>query len=324
MMNKSIINIKEVEVVECPICMDEIEEKNKVTTECGHCFHTSCLMKNVAHNGFGCPYCRTVMAEEPADNNSDEEYDEFSLDEEEGPDYSDNVLRGARWLFQRAEGEDLDDEEDSVLGEEEVEVEDEEEVVRPSVDYIVGKLVQRGVTMEDFVKTILLMDHDEFENEASFERVDSELYGKFRAIITSFRPSTSAAASASASASASAVVEEIPAAVCHYETTHYKSSRLRKSDSDLEDMCKKTQLDKHFYDCEKLSELVLKEEKEEQVIKMPFSFQMKGSCCHRRAEATATQLEVDFPSLSYAGLMKWHEQDRKDHFLESRSDEAIF
>ena len=157
MMNKSINNIKEVEVevevVECPICMDEIEEKNKVTTECGHCFHTSCLMKNVAHNGFGCPYCRTVMAEEPADNNSDEEYDEFSLDEEEGPDYSDNVLRGARWLFQRAEGEDLDDEEDSVLGEEEVE--DEGEVVRPSVDYIVGKLGCRKLLLV-FLKELIL------------------------------------------------------------------------------------------------------------------------------------------------------------------------
>ena len=71
-------------VVECPICMDQIEgEKNKVTTECGHCFHTSCLMKNVVHNGFGCPYCRDAMADEPADNNSDEEYDEFSVDEED-------------------------------------------------------------------------------------------------------------------------------------------------------------------------------------------------------------------------------------------------
>ena len=41
---------KEIEIVECPICMDQIEgDRNKVVTECGHCFHTSCLMKNVAH-----------------------------------------------------------------------------------------------------------------------------------------------------------------------------------------------------------------------------------------------------------------------------------
>jgi len=76
-MNQTIINVEvEVEVIECPICMDVIEgEKNKITTDCGHCFHANCLMTNVAHNGFGCPYCRTAMAAEPADNNSDEDED---------------------------------------------------------------------------------------------------------------------------------------------------------------------------------------------------------------------------------------------------------
>ena len=50
---------------ECPICMDAIDpNKNRVTTECGHTFHCSCLMTNVSHNGFACPYCRTAMAEE--------------------------------------------------------------------------------------------------------------------------------------------------------------------------------------------------------------------------------------------------------------------
>jgi hypothetical protein len=231
-MNQTVIDI------ECPICMDQIEgERNKITTDCGHCFHASCLMKNVAHNGFGCPYCRTAMAEEPE---SDEEYDEFSIDEEEeGPDYNDNVLRGARWLFQRAEGEDLDEEEDSVLDEEEQLV--EEQVVRPSVDYIVERLIQRGVTMADLVKSVLLVDHEEFENEESFERGDSELFGKFRIIISNFQPVAAAAA----------VVAQIPnPAMCfetcqhvpdydgensdgpqfihNYETCHYQSSRLRR------------------------------------------------------------------------------------------------
>ncbi len=32
----------------------------------------------------------------------------------------------------------------------------------------------------------------------------------------------------------------------------------------------------------------------------------------RWAEATVMQLEVDLPSLLYVGLIKWHEQDRKD------------
>ena len=66
--------------IECPICFECVEPtKNCVTTECGHCFHTNCLMKNVAHNGFGCPYCRTAMAEEPeeSEDGDDDESDEL-------------------------------------------------------------------------------------------------------------------------------------------------------------------------------------------------------------------------------------------------------
>jgi len=282
MMNQT-INTKEenVEVIECPICMDEIKEKNKVTTECGHCFHTSCLMKNISHNGFGCPYCRTTMAEEPADN-SDEEYDEFSIDEEEeeGPDYNDNVLRGARWLFQRAEGEEVDEEEDSVLDEEEVEV-----VQRPSVDYIVEKLVQRGVTMAELVKSILLFDHEEFQDEESFELGDSELFGKLRIIISNYQPPVIVAPPP---------LEETPSPVLHYETNHYQSSRLRQVDAVSEDelyiddvdaqLCNSFYVSEREKRYEKMSELVqVEEKKEERVIKMPFNFQMKGSC--RRHES---------------------------------------
>ena len=250
------------EIIECPICMDEISgEKNKITTECGHCFHASCLMKNVSHNGFGCPYCRTAMAEVPADDNSDNEYDDFSIDGD-GNNFSDNVLRGARWLFQRAEGEEVDDDEESVLDDEE---ESGEEDTRPSVEYIVGKLVQRGVTMEDLVKSLLLMDHDEFQADESFERVDSEVYGSFRAIITSFRRSANAnanAASANANANAASAnasanadsdssnacfqtcqyvpnfdgeISDGPQFIHDYETcVTYKSSRLRRNKAERE------------------------------------------------------------------------------------------
>ena len=183
-------NVVENEIIECPICMDQIEgNRNKVVTECGHCFHTSCLMKNVAHNGFGCPYCRDAMAEEPEDNNSDDDYDEFSMDEEdEEPDYTDNVLRGARWLFQRAEGEELDDDEDTDSESDEEEEERADVETRPPVDYIVEKLVERGVTMADLVKTILINNHDEYQFHDEFVRSDNRLFGKFRIIISNYRP----------------------------------------------------------------------------------------------------------------------------------------
>lgn len=274
----------EISIIECPICFDQIEgEKNKVTTECGHCFHTSCLMKNVAHNGFGCPYCRNVMAEEPADNNSDEEYDDYSVDEEEEePDYTDNVLRGSRWLFQRAEGEELDDEEDTDSEsdeEERVEVEP-----RASVDYIVEKLEQRGVTMADMVKAILIRDHEEYQFHDEFERVDDELFGKFRVIISNFQPQQPAAAAAEDPVQVSVQLEE--------ESSHHQSSRLRSHDSDeLEEVVDKkdsnfekfNQYCDTFYGLERVSRYekmahLVEEEKGKSSDKMPLSFQMKGSC----------------------------------------------
>ena len=49
--------------IDCPICLSEIEGvSNIVTTDCGHSFHCSCLMRNVLANGFSCPCCRTSMA----------------------------------------------------------------------------------------------------------------------------------------------------------------------------------------------------------------------------------------------------------------------
>jgi hypothetical protein len=74
---------------ECPICFDIINSTNQTITECGHAFHTNCLMKNVMHNGFGCPYCRAKMCEEPETSLSDEEEDsDYSgtddADEEDG------------------------------------------------------------------------------------------------------------------------------------------------------------------------------------------------------------------------------------------------
>ena len=58
---------------DCPICMETIEgTKNIVVTECGHSFHCKCLMQNAAHNGFGCPYCRNALAEEPVEDDDDD------------------------------------------------------------------------------------------------------------------------------------------------------------------------------------------------------------------------------------------------------------
>jgi len=178
---------------ECPICMDPIEgDKNKVTTECGHCFHTNCLMTSVAHNGFGCPYCRTEMAEEV----NEEESDYGDDDEEEEELYDDDVLRGFRLFMANIEDEEQD--EDDVIQEQYeqqlVEVAEEREreheldnaANMPTPEYIAQKLTEQGVSMLDMVK-IMLIGHDEFENKREeFDRMDSEMFGKLRILISNY------------------------------------------------------------------------------------------------------------------------------------------
>ena len=65
--------------IECVICYEAIEGKNCVTTECGHQYHCTCLMKHVNMNTFDCPMCRSCMGgtdmNPQEDSDSDSEYD---------------------------------------------------------------------------------------------------------------------------------------------------------------------------------------------------------------------------------------------------------
>ena len=172
---------------ECPICMEVLSgTKNIVTTECGHCFHTNCLMTSVAHNGFGCPYCRTEMAEAPAEDEDDDDSEWNSYDGEDDELYGDHSLRGARWLFQRANGEEVDDEED-LPDEVEEDRDDMDIIVKPSVEFLTRKLVSQGITMENMVQA-LLIDHDEYDNSTDGANFDGILFGKLRILISNFKP----------------------------------------------------------------------------------------------------------------------------------------
>ncbi len=101
---------------ECPICMEVIvTTKNIVITECGHTFHCSCLMANVAHNGFSCPYCRTAMAEEVEVEQSEYEGDGSITDSVNAAIHEDDMLRGFRMFHNLCDGieherVDIDDE----------------------------------------------------------------------------------------------------------------------------------------------------------------------------------------------------------------------
>jgi hypothetical protein len=176
---------------ECPICMDTIEGLcNRVVTECGHAFHCSCLMQNTAHNGFGCPYCRTKMADEPEEEDEDDDDDDYSIEEETV--FESDALISFRMFHQRINGEEVEEEEaeewDTVAGDEE-EDEQEEEVSMPDAAYMAQKLAARGVTFEDLVKNILFQEHSEFgEKYPDYERRSSEVYGQFKAVFSQYSP----------------------------------------------------------------------------------------------------------------------------------------
>ena len=146
--------------VECPICLDVLDltsNRNIVTTECGHSFHCNCIMQSCAHNGFGCPYCRSVMAETP-----EEEDEEF---EDEEHDHED-VL------------EEQEDEEEGAP----------ENHPHPDVVFVTQTLAAQGVTMQQLV-SVLLLEHEEYENEEEeFDRIADNVWERMRVIISNYQP----------------------------------------------------------------------------------------------------------------------------------------
>ena len=168
---------------ECSICMDDIEfNKNCVTTECGHCFHASCLLQNVAHNGFNCPYCRNIMADEPEESVEQDEEEDFEEEEDEDEE-DDDTLRGFRFFFNNVYG----------IPHEEADVEEEQDAINeaakiPSLAYICQKLIQDGVTFEQLVKARLLgYDIYDGEHDSSHD-IDEEIFDRMGIIIATYVP----------------------------------------------------------------------------------------------------------------------------------------
>lgn len=210
------------EIIECPICYDEIDpQKNCVTTECGHQFHCKCLMQNSATNGFSCPMCRSIMAEELEDSDSEGEYEENEV--EEAGEIDDNALTSFRMFHQQLAGDEVEEE---PLEEDEVEVDEVEETEpRPTAEFIAARLLTQGITLEDLVKC-LLIEHEEYEAEGDInERYSDQMFGKFRQIISNYpRELQQQSATAAAAAASVAVVEG----------QRHQSSRLRVVRSEVE------------------------------------------------------------------------------------------
>ena len=168
---------------ECPICMDALDPtKNTVVTECGHSFHCSCLMQNAVHNGFGCPYCRTKMADEPEIEDDDD--DELSYSTETTV-FEENALTSFRMFHQQISGEEVEEEPDDDWVSEDEDDTEEQHSVLPPLDLVIQKLQSRGVTYENLVKSILYTDHFTWDDPTfDYELSYQEIYGQFRAALS--------------------------------------------------------------------------------------------------------------------------------------------
>jgi len=143
-------------------------------------------MKSVAHNGFGCPYCRSAMAEAVNDSDDDDEY----VDEaDEDFDDDDDALRGFRLFFNNINGEEAAEED---IAEEDVmnayaHEEVEQQRVTPSITFVTQKLIEQGVTSEQLVMS-MLASHAEYESNDDVRRADDDMFGRARIIISNYLP----------------------------------------------------------------------------------------------------------------------------------------
>jgi len=161
--------------MDCPICLEIVQQgRNCVVTECGHCFHTSCLMTNVMHNGFGCPYCRDAMTkvEQTDDEEVDEDDDQYDDDDseydddEEDGDQEDYVLRGFRFFYNNVDNVEHDTSDVFVETSDQVSEESNPDRLIPTNKYIIEKLQEKNVSYSQLVTMIVdnhyRCDTDEF------------------------------------------------------------------------------------------------------------------------------------------------------------------
>jgi hypothetical protein len=78
---------------ECPICYNDIVEKNNCTTECGHAFCLQCIVTCLSKNKHSpCPICRTPIGHQNTNiiDNGDDDDDDDDDDDEDDYDHEEN------------------------------------------------------------------------------------------------------------------------------------------------------------------------------------------------------------------------------------------
>lgn len=199
---------------ECSICLDEVSSLlNKIATECGHIFHTACLLKNVSINGFNCPYCRNELVKKPksvvsisSESSFEEDYlrtRNYNLPRYNGRWFERRGLRSLRWFTQRLEGEEPDTDSDSDSDSDNDDDEDINQIHEnfilnseglrlPTPKYIMEKLQEKNISVESLITSIIIADHTDIyhTNRTTFNSLETSsnrVYGAIRSIIHRFR-----------------------------------------------------------------------------------------------------------------------------------------
>jgi hypothetical protein len=117
-----------------------------------------------------------------SDDDSDADSESIHSDESQYSE-SNYTLRGFRLFMSRVENEEQDPED--IEEEYTIVFEGEETEKLPSVEYITEKMLEKGVTMYQLVKCLML-DHEEYEDWDDAGDIFQDISQRIREIITEF------------------------------------------------------------------------------------------------------------------------------------------
>ena len=173
--------------IECCICMENMDTQvNCMTTSCGHCFHSSCFIKNTAYNGYNCPLCRTKMIDEPEIDDDDDD-DESYISEDEREDTEEEVFQSFRWFHQRLHDEDLEEDVEGFSEAPSNEELQEEETIRKEnedqVNLLVSKLKDiNKLSYEKLLAAFLYNNVEDFTYNVHAESVCYEVQSMIESV----------------------------------------------------------------------------------------------------------------------------------------------
>ena len=129
---------------ECPVCYETVPSGvNNCTTDCGHAFCFTCIMKCLEKNNT-CPICRHILQEEQQydDNYDDDENDDDENDDAENDDAEND------------DDENDDDENDSNVSGTEPEI-NYEDYHPANIEYITEVMKEKGFIMRENLLVLL-------------------------------------------------------------------------------------------------------------------------------------------------------------------------